>query len=274
MLNIRNSDELFQQENRQLAKPAAPPPEFSAGNLSVAAISGDADKSRKQPAHMENSQGISGQGTADVSDVAMAPEVEHPDKNAGNQAAAPSHVLCLEPVSFGEQLRNLRAEAGMTVADVAQKVRSSQAFILNLECGDFHKIRQHDHYCRSFIERICLVYQSSPVELLDKFDQESRAAGRLSSLVEFSQQSGASGGCVFAEEDLSEEKSVSPAMHLPAILICILVGMLVVLLVSAWVMQKVRARKNVEILRVIEGDLPALITPKKLPLEVLPIPNN
>lgn len=184
-------------------------------------------------------------------------------------------MLCLPPLSFGEQLRNLRAEAGMTVADVAQKVRSSKEFIQNLESGDFYKIRQHEHYCKSFIERICMVYQVAPDELLEKFDLESRSTvGHSSDLLLPASRISSQAPYVFAEEDLQEERGGSPALHLPAILISILVGMLVILLLSAWIMQKIRTRKNVEILNIIDQELPSLVKPQKRPLEVLPIPNN
>ena len=111
--------------------------------------------------------------------------------------------------------------------------------------------------------------------MLEKFEQESRSAARLAGrFVEDSQQGSLSGGYVFADEDLTEEKPVSAALHVPAVLISVLVVMLAVLLISAWAVKKVRERKNVERLRVIENDLPALITPKQVPLEVLPIPNH
>jgi len=197
-------------------------------------------------------------------------EIELP----ASQELSSSQVLCLQPLSFGEQLRDIRAEAGMTVADVAHKVRSSQAFILNLESGDFQKIHQHDHYCKSFIERICLVYQVEPDELLEKFDQESRLAGRFPAFSADALQPGLSARSVFAEEDLHEDKSVNPALHVPAILITVLVALLFLLLISAWVVQKNRTRRNVEVLRAIENQLPDLITAKQIPLEVLPIPNN
>lgn len=226
MLNIRNSEELFFQEN-------SPP---------------DNAETKQQEQPEVPREGIA----ADC--VVMESEQERLAANVEAPAPAACKELCLEPLSFGEQLRNLRAEAGMTVADVAQKVRSSQAFILNLESGDFHKIRQHDHYCKSFIERICMVYQADPNELLEKFDQESRAAGRMGGAFEHSQQSTLPGSSVFAEDDLNEEKPVSAAMHLPAILISILVAILAILLISAWTVKNIRERKNVEILKVIEGD--------------------
>jgi len=247
MLNIRNSEDLFYQENS--------PPD-------------NAETKQQQPPE------VPGEGIAADHVAAMEAEQERLAANVEAPATAACKELCLEPLSFGEQLRNLRAEAGMTVADVAQKVRSSQAFILNLESGDFHKIRQHDHYCKSFIERICMVYQTDPNELLEKFDQESRAAGRMGGAFEHSQQSTLPGSAVFAEDDLNEEKPVSAAMHLPAILISILVAILAILLISAWTVKNIRERKNVEILKVIEGGLPTLIQVEKIPLKVLPIPDN
>ncbi len=264
MLNIRNSEEHFQQDNLIEPETSAPPPEPSAGNTTIEAVQSDAgDTPTKLP------------GNEILQDASVESREAVPDgADALSPLAEESAQLCLEPLSFGERLRNLRAEAGMTVADVAQKVRSSQAFILNLESGDFLKIRQHDHYCKSFIERICLVYQADPDELLEKFDQERLEAGRLGGTLDDTPSSFAAGGNVFAEEDLSEEKSVSPALHLPAILISVLVVMLVVLLISAWVVKNVRERKNVEILQVIEEGLPSLITAKKIPLDLLPIPNN
>jgi len=246
MLNTRNSEELFYQENR-------PPDNAEIKQQSKGGILPETTVGRV--AAMESIQ-------------------ERPVETVEAPMPAACKELCLEPLSFGEQLRNLRAEAGMTVADVAQKVRSSQAFILNLESGDFHKIRKHDHYCKSFIERICMVYQTDPGELLEKFDQESRAAGRIGGAFEHSQQSTFPGSSVFVEDDLSDEKPVSAAIHLPAILISILVAILAILLISAWTVKNIRERKNVEILKVIEGDLPALIQTEKVPLKVLPIPNN
>ena len=165
MLNIRNSEELFFQEN-------SPPDNAET-------------KQQEQP-------------EVPREELPLIVLSWNQAGKAGCECGAPRQLveLCLEPLSFGEQLRNLRAEAGMTVADVAQKVRSSQAFILNLESGDFHKIRQHDHYCKSFIERICMVYQADPNELLEKFDQESRAAGRMGGAFEHSQQSTLPGSSV------------------------------------------------------------------------------
>lgn len=274
MLNIRNSEEIFQQDNRPSETPAALLSEMPGVHSSTAAGAGHADTIPQPAAGRGNLQGVPELESAEAAVSGMESGLDTSSGSLANQAEESVQVLSLEPLSFGEQLRNLRAEAGMTVADVAQKVRSSRDFIFNLESGDFQKLRQHDHYCKSFIERICLVYQADPDELLEKFDQESRAAGRFTHLPETAQASGVPGGYVFAEEDLNEDKAVNPALHLPAILISILIGLLVVLLISAWIMQKVRERKNIQIMQKIEEELPHLITVKKRPLEVLPIPNN
>ncbi|MFA6929245.1 MAG: helix-turn-helix domain-containing protein [Lentisphaeria bacterium] len=263
MLNIRNSEELFQQEETL--------PSRSAGDILVspseAAPAEPAPAETAEPTPAETAELDTQEGEANSGSNSLVVEGEKPEEAA--------QVLCLPPLSFGEQLRNLRAEAGMTVADVAQKVRSSQEFIQNLESGDFYKIRQHEHYCKSFIERICMVYQVTPDELLEKFDLESRkTAGHSSDLLLNASRISPQTPNIFAEDDLQEESGGSPALHLPAILISMLVGMLVILLLSAWIIQKIRARKNVEILNIIDQELPSLITPQKRPLEVLPIPNN
>ena len=105
MLNIRNNKEPFQHG---IEVPAEPPtvtsPNASSHDTPVSSV-----ESREAP---------------------------HTDTiaNALNRPGETSQVLSLEPLSFGEMLRNLRAEAGMTVADV--QLRSLiPGFILSRERG-------------------------------------------------------------------------------------------------------------------------------------------
>ena len=188
-------------------------------------------------------------------------------------SSAPA-LLRLQGSSFSEQLRELRAEAGLTIADVAERVRSSQAFIVNLESGELHKIDQHEHYCRSFIERICMLYQAAPEALLEKFEQERARQLNYAKELGGSRAELGAASYIFAEEDLEPEKEQSSVMNLPAITIAMLVLCLFALLLSAWITQKNRSKKSAAARLQIEQGLSQLLKIEKIPLRSLPLPNN
>ncbi|NMA44022.1 MAG: helix-turn-helix domain-containing protein [Oligosphaeraceae bacterium] len=189
-------------------------------------------------------------------------------------APSGARLLRLQDSSFSEQLRGLRAEAGLTIADVASRVRSSQAFIVNLESGELHKIDQHEHYCKSFIERICMLYQVAPEELLEKFDKER--AQQLAHVKKQGNESFGQGSAsyIFAEKDLEPDAEQSSVMNLPAVAIAILVACLFIVLLGARIAQKNRDRKSAEAIQQIQQGLNRPLRIEKIPLRSLPVPGN
>jgi cytoskeletal protein RodZ len=182
-------------------------------------------------------------------------------------------VVSLQPLSLGEQFRNFRAEAGLTSTQLAEKANCPHDFIINLEKDALHNITQHSHYCKAFIHKICLAFGIDSAPLIEQFVKERALLKEQAAANEYNPEPGVK-PFIFDSADLTETKSGSVSLHLPAILIGFLLAVLVLILSSAWFMQRIRIKKNDEISQSIEEKMPELIKLEALPLEVLPIPNN
>ncbi len=192
-----------------------------------------------------------------------------------NKAAEPPELL-LKPLGFGEELRNLRAEAGLTIPDVAYQARASQELINNLEQEEWGEISVADFYCIACIERLCAVYKVGPDDLLQKFELASRAAGRpfSSGAGFFSASRSGSSDIIFTPEELSGEGAVSHGSRIPALVIALLLLMLLGLLAGGWFVQRSRTAQREDLLQRMEREIPKLIQPQPIPLETLPVPQG
>ncbi len=214
-------------------------------------------------------------------DASPEPTTDSSDNVASGQDVELSEVnsvgaeLVLKPLSFGEELRNLRAEAGMTIHDVAHEAQTSQELIYNLEQGEFLKITKADFYCIACIERLCAVYKVAPDSLLQKFSDASRIAGRPSSSGNPLFTARASGSeTIFLPEELSGGEIGNRNSRIPALVIGLLVLMLLGLVLGGWISQRIRLAERVGILQLVEEAIPELVLPKPVPLDTLPIPNG
>ena len=201
-------------------------------------------------------------------------EASSPGLKVPGDAAEPAELL-LRPLGFGEELRNLRADAGMNLHDVAHAAQASQELIYNLEQEEWQKISVADFYCIACIERLCAVYKVAPDSLVQKFEEASCAAGRQSSGGRPLYGSGSSGSdTVFTLDELSGDSIGSRGSRIPALVIAVLVLMLLGLLAGGWLVQRNRTVQREKILQQMEQAIPKLMVPEPVPLETLPIPNG
>ncbi|NLF94879.1 MAG: helix-turn-helix domain-containing protein [Oligosphaeraceae bacterium] len=207
-------------------------------------------------------------------DNEAAAESGSPDLGLPADAADPPELL-LQPLGFGEELRNLRAEAGMNLHDVAHAAQASQELIYKLEQEEWQNIAMADFYCIACIERLCSVYKVAPDSLVQKFEEASRAAGRQPAGGRALGGSGSSGSdTFFTPDELSGESIGSRGSRIPALVIAILVLMLLGLLAGGWLVQRNRTAQREKIQQQMEQAIPKLMVPEPVPLETLPIPNG
>jgi len=93
------------------------------------------------------------------------------------EPATPVTNLDEIPDQLGQLLLSLRAQAGLTTQELADRAITTETCIQDLEQGNYNNLPA-DFFCLSVIERICNIYNMDPKQLLELFRQESLAAGR------------------------------------------------------------------------------------------------
>ncbi len=73
------------------------------------------------------------------------------------------------PKTFGEEMQRLRAEAGLTLDDIAAETKISKQILLGLENGDFRFLPQKV-FCRNFVTQYAKVVGADPQGLTDAFE--------------------------------------------------------------------------------------------------------
>lgn len=179
--------------------------------------------------------------------------------------------------TVGMQLLQHRANAHVTVEEIARRTRVSRDFIVNLEEGNYAKLPA-DQFCLWEIERLCFEYDIDPEPIKELFEQESRAAGReTGSLLATpaSRADSAAGRNVLAPMGLAtEEDSAHSLYSLPGLLIGILVVAILVLVASAFFYQQSQRNKPTTTHTQPQMDVAQHIKPRRPPLDLLQIPTN
>jgi len=73
------------------------------------------------------------------------------------------------PKTFGDELRKLRADAGLTIGDIAAETKISKQILINLENGDFRFLPQK-FFCRNFVSQYAEVVGVDPRSVTDAFE--------------------------------------------------------------------------------------------------------
>ncbi len=73
------------------------------------------------------------------------------------------------PKTFGEELQRLRAEADLTIEDIAAETKISKQILSSLENGDFRFLPQKV-FCRNFVTQYAEVVGVEPRPLADAFE--------------------------------------------------------------------------------------------------------
>lgn len=73
------------------------------------------------------------------------------------------------PKTFGDELRRLRAEADLSISDIAAETKISKQILTNLENGDFRFLPQKV-FCRNFVSQYAEVVGVDPRQLTDAFE--------------------------------------------------------------------------------------------------------
>jgi transcriptional regulator with XRE-family HTH domain len=178
--------------------------------------------------------------------------------------------------SLGLQLLHYRANARLSVEEIAKRTHVSRDFIVNLEEGNYHKLPA-DPFCLREIERICFEYDIDPDPLKELFEQESQAAGRETASLLPASAGGDRGASrnVLSPLGLSPETSRSHSLYsLPGLIIGILVVGILVLVASAFFYQQSQRSKPLANPQQPKIDAAQHIKPRRPPLDLLQIPAN
>ncbi|MGI5923784.1 MAG: hypothetical protein GX945_02840 [Lentisphaerae bacterium] len=182
------------------------------------------------------------------------------------------YTISGESETVGMQLLLHRANARVSVEEIARRTRVSRDFIVNLEEGNYDKLPS-DQFCLWEIERLCFEYDVDPVPLKELFEQESRAAGRETGSLAGADS--AAGRNVLSPIGLpDEEKSSHSIYSLPGLLIGILVVAILVLVASAFFYQQSQRHKPATAPTQPKMDVVQHIKPRRPPLDLLQIPAN
>jgi cytoskeletal protein RodZ len=73
------------------------------------------------------------------------------------------------PKTFGEEMQRLRAEAGLTLEDIAAETKISKQILTSLENGDFRFLPQKV-FCRNFVTQYADVVGVDPRPIVDAFE--------------------------------------------------------------------------------------------------------
>lgn len=177
--------------------------------------------------------------------------------------------LVLPAPTLAEQLRALRVEAGLTLDEVAEKIRCAREVLEALEGGDYEAISMRPHYLRATLARLGTLYALEPDVLLERLAEEYPAGGASGD-----DDSGRGGSFLLDASEEAAGENENRLQRLSTVLIVTLLFLLIGLLLSAWVVQHFRKTRDAAIRLEIEQVLPELIVPERIPLEVLPVPQN
>ncbi len=187
-------------------------------------------------------------------DLSQAEDEDDGDEDDnGDDEPVILHVPDDEPL--GNALMQLRAKAGVTVKDVAEKTKIPAQKIHDLELGNYEDLPKLI-ICKAYIERLCNEYDVEQEPYLSKLESEYFEAvgsdhdNRPHPL----------------SEDLIKPKSV---VSLPGLLIAALLGGLCLFILVG--LAKLYFKKEIERGKV---DFIRLIPQTRQPVEVLPIPGS
>lgn len=200
--------------------------------------------------------------------VLPVPAEESVPPPVGEAESVRSHLVLPAP-TLAEQLRALRVEAGLTLDEVAEKIRCAREVLEALEGGEYEAISMRPHYLRATLARLGTLYALEADALLERLAAEYPAGGAVGE-----DESGRSGSFLLDAGEESGGESENRLQRLSTVLIVTLLILLVGLLLSAWVVQHFRKTRDAAIRHELEEVLPELIVPERVPLEVLPVPQN
>ena len=191
---------------------------------------------------------------------------------APDAAQSPVQVVELERQSFSEHFRTARAEAGLSIEELAIAAKVRREIILNLEDGTYPQI--DIYYLTTSVERLCLQLGDEGQALLEHFKEE----------FEDQEQDGPS------ETDRRHLLPIRPPFHfgddtlgdlqrtdvskLPALITLIIFILLAVLITAALFYQRYNARITAEQADRNNLELPQLIQDRRIPLDTLPVPTS
>ncbi len=191
---------------------------------------------------------------------------------APGAAQSPVQVVELERQSFSEHFRTARAEAGLSIEELAAAARVRREIILNLEDGTYPQI--DIYYLTTSVERLCLQLGDEGQALLEHFKEE----------FEDQEQDGP------ADSGNGRLLPIRPPFHLgddalgdlqrtdvsklPALITLIIFILLAVLITAALFYQRYNARISAEQADRNNLELPQLIQDRRIPLDTLPVPTS
>lgn len=179
-----------------------------------------------------------------------------------------SHAVSLEfpRDSFGAILQKHRVnDAELSLGEAAAKAHVLVGTLRKLETGDFRQIDINPRFCQPLIQQLCEAYLLT----------EEETANVLNAFEEDWQKYASQTGALYPQDNLIKNlENSSPRSHqsISAILISILSLFLVALIIGGYFYRKYQQGR----LAGLEDDfdLPSIIEPQRLPLDVIPVPNS
>ncbi|GEM_PF-5951506 len=179
---------------------------------------------------------------------------------------SPAVPLTMPEKNFGELLRMYRLDyAELSLSEVHERTKLSIGTLQNLENGDFARIDRSPHYIEENIKVLCTLYELDAEEtskVLQAFDAEWQNYANAR-------------GYASQPDNLAKAiEDAAPKSHqsISAILISILSIFLVALIIGGYFYRTYQQSrlKGID----TDFDLPSVIEPQRLPLDVIPVPNS
>lgn len=212
--------------------------------------------------------------------MATAPQNNHQDSGLGRDwadasqdSSKPIQVIEVPKQSFGEHFRSARAEAGLSVEEMAAAGKVREEVILHLEDGTYTQLSIDVFYLTTSVERLCLQLGDEGNAVLEHFQDELEERGFESRLPNNPNLPIPINSSDFNDNSL-DPLNRADVSKLPTVITIVIFVLLAVLILAAVSYQKYNARISAQQADQTDFDLPQLISTRHLPLEALPVPSN
>ena len=200
----------------------------------------------------------------------LHPSDTPPPPSHGGRAST-VQVVELDRQSFPEHFRSARADAGLSIEELAAAAKVRKEIILYLENGSYPDLEIDYYYLTTSVERLCFQLGDEGRAVLEHFKEEFEEKERESE--EADKRPLPVRAFRFGDDALGDLQRTDIS-KLPAIITLIIFILLAILITSAIFYQRYNARITAEQADRNDLELPQLILDRRIPLDTLPVPTN
>ncbi len=186
-------------------------------------------------------------------------DFEHSDATASADSCDSAVVLTPDVANFGVLLENMRLKHNFSRRDVSVKCRITPGLLEVLEAGDVSQIDLNRLMVGSIIEQLCNIYDELPDDVLEQFNRAYE---------EYHRNDDADAE-KFNYRDAEINRS---GRRVSATIIGVITILLLLALLAGWCYTTYQHNRQKE--ASANYDLPSLLPPPSLPMDVLKIPES